>query len=171
MVAAIRRRKMNTTSITRTDAASSVHCMSATLARIVPVRSDITETSMPCRNPLLDLGNEVHDAVNGRDHVGVALPCDGQQHRRLTIEPGEGAAVAGGVVDTCHVAEPHDVAVRRLDDDVAQFGGTAHLRVGRDGFRLPAAFERSERCQRVGVDDGVRTSSIDSPGRCERARD
>ena len=46
MVAAARRRNRNTTSITSAMVASSVHCMSRTLARMVVVRSDSTEISM-----------------------------------------------------------------------------------------------------------------------------
>ena len=47
IVVAARRRKTNTTSMTRTTVATSVSCMSNTLARIVRVRSESTEMSMP----------------------------------------------------------------------------------------------------------------------------
>ena len=47
MVGVRRRRKTKTTTMTRTAVASSVHCMSSTLARIVPVRSTSVETSTP----------------------------------------------------------------------------------------------------------------------------
>ena len=47
MVGARRRRKRNTTSITRTTESSSVSSMSCTEARMVCVRSDITSMSMP----------------------------------------------------------------------------------------------------------------------------
>ena len=54
MVAAVRRRNRNTTSITSTAVAASVSCMSCTLARMVWVRSVSTEMSSPagihCRN-------------------------------------------------------------------------------------------------------------------------
>ena len=46
MVAASRRRNRNTTIITSAMVASSVSCMSSTLARMVVVRSDRTEISM-----------------------------------------------------------------------------------------------------------------------------
>ena len=46
-VVAARRRKTNTTSMTRMTVAISVSCMSNTLARMVLVRSDITVMSMP----------------------------------------------------------------------------------------------------------------------------
>ena len=45
-VGVARRRNRNTTSITSAMVPASVSCMSATLARIVPVRSDRIETSM-----------------------------------------------------------------------------------------------------------------------------
>ena len=47
IVVAARRRKTNTTSMTRAMVANSVSCISLTLARIVCVRSDSTEMSMP----------------------------------------------------------------------------------------------------------------------------
>ncbi len=47
IVGVARRRNTNTTSITRAMASASVSCMSAMLARSVPVRSDRTEISMP----------------------------------------------------------------------------------------------------------------------------
>jgi hypothetical protein len=46
MVAAARRRNTKTTSMTRIMVATSVSCMSRTLARMVWVRSDTTEMSM-----------------------------------------------------------------------------------------------------------------------------
>src|SRR5436190_1014682 len=46
-VAAARRRNTNTTSMTSAMVASSVSCMSPTLARMVWLRSDSTEMSMP----------------------------------------------------------------------------------------------------------------------------
>ena len=51
-VAAVRRRNSATTSITSTMEASSVSCMSSTLARIVPVRSASTEMLDAGRHPL-----------------------------------------------------------------------------------------------------------------------
>ena len=57
IVAAARRRNTNTTSITRQTVASSVSCMSATLARMVPVRSDSTEMSMPAGIQRLSSGS------------------------------------------------------------------------------------------------------------------
>ncbi len=59
IVAAARRRNTNTTSITRQTVASSVNCMSWTLARIVPVRSDSTEISMPAGIQRLSSGSSL----------------------------------------------------------------------------------------------------------------
>ena len=47
MVGVIRRRNTNTTTMTRKTVASSVSCMSSTLARMVPVRSTSVEISTP----------------------------------------------------------------------------------------------------------------------------
>ena len=55
IVGVIRRRNTNTTSITRTTVASSVSCMSSTLARIVPGAVDEGRNLDPGRNPLLQL--------------------------------------------------------------------------------------------------------------------
>jgi hypothetical protein len=47
IVAAARRRNTNTTSMTSAMVARSVSCISSTLARMVLVRSESTEISMP----------------------------------------------------------------------------------------------------------------------------
>ena len=47
IVGVIRRRNANTTTMTRKTVASSVNCMSRTLARMVPVRSTRVEISTP----------------------------------------------------------------------------------------------------------------------------
>ena len=57
MVAAVRRRNTNTTSMTRTTVASRVSCMSRTLARMVWVRSETTEMS---------IAGEIHFFTSGR---------------------------------------------------------------------------------------------------------
>src|SRR3954453_15024849 len=57
IVAAVRRRNTNTTSMTRLMVAKSVNCMSRMLARIVPVRSDSTEISTPAGIQRLSSGN------------------------------------------------------------------------------------------------------------------
>ena len=57
MVAAARRRNTNTTSMTRPMVASSVSCMSRTLARMVLVRSERTEMSMPAGIQRLSSGS------------------------------------------------------------------------------------------------------------------
>ena len=57
MVAAVRRRNTNTTSITRPMVASSVSCMSRMLARMVPVRSESTEMSTSAGIQRLSSGN------------------------------------------------------------------------------------------------------------------
>ena len=55
-VGAVRRRNRNTTSITSATEPDSVSCMSWMLARIVCVRSDNTEISMPAGIRLLISG-------------------------------------------------------------------------------------------------------------------
>ena len=57
IVAAARRRNRNTTSMTRTTVASSVSCMSKTLARMVLVRSERTEMSTPAGIQRLSSGS------------------------------------------------------------------------------------------------------------------
>ena len=111
IVGVMRRRNTNTTSITSRTVASSVYCMSSTLARMVLVRSDRIEMSMPAGNPALQLGDQRADLVDGLDDVGVALLGDVEQDRRLAVEPGGRAAVARAVLDAGDVAQPDDVAV------------------------------------------------------------
>ena len=154
MVGVSRRRKTNTTSITRNAVASSVHCMSSTLARMVPVRSTSVEISTPAGKPLLQLRQQRPHPVDGVDHVGVALLGDLDQDRRLLVEPGDRAAVADGILDLGDVGEADEIAARALDDDVAEFGRGAHLLVGRDRLALAAAVEDADRPERIGVDDG-----------------
>ena len=48
------------------------------------------------RNPLLQVGQQRFDAVDGLDDVGVGLLGDDEQHCRIMIEAGRGAGVAGG---------------------------------------------------------------------------
>ena len=57
MVVAARRRKTNTTSMTRMTVAINVSCMSNTLARIVRVRSESTEMSTPAGIQRLSSGS------------------------------------------------------------------------------------------------------------------
>ena len=68
-----RRRKTNTTSITSAIEMASVSCMSATLARIVVVRSDSTLNVDARRDPALQIGQQRLHAVDRVDDVGVRL--------------------------------------------------------------------------------------------------
>ena len=83
IVAASLRRNRNTTIITSAMVASSVNCMSSTLARIVVVRSERIGNLDVGRDPALELRQHLADAVHGVDDVGVGLLGDDQQHRRL----------------------------------------------------------------------------------------
>ena len=152
-VAAARRRNRNTTSITSAMVASSVSCMSWTLARIVVVRSDSTEISMSAGIQRLSSGSIVVDAVHRVDHVGVGLLGDDEQHRRLQVEPGRRAAVAHAELDVGDAAEPDHGAVGRLHHQVLVFGHGAELVVGADGVGEIGPVEGAERARRIGVGD------------------
>src|SRR5215468_5589523 len=68
IVGVVRRRNRNTTNITRNTVASSVNCISSTLARIVPVRSTSVEISTP---------DGIHDFGDvGQPHEIAALALD-----------------------------------------------------------------------------------------------
>ena len=117
--------------MTRNAVASSVNCMSSTLARMVPVRSTSVEISTPAGIHCFSLGDQRLHPVDGVDDVGVALLGDLDQHRRLLVEPGDRAAVADGILDLGDVGQPDEIAVRALDDDVAELGRGPHLPVDR----------------------------------------
>ena len=98
-VGANRRRKRNTTSITSPIVAASVSCMSWTLARMVWVRSVSTEMSRPGWDPLPKFGQQLVDAIDRVDDVGVALLGDDEQDRGILVEPAGRAAVAHARTD------------------------------------------------------------------------
>ena len=115
MVAAVRRKNRNTTSITSAIEMTSVSCMSNTLARIVAVRSDSDVDLDAGGNPALQFRQHRSHAVDGLDHVGVGRLGEHQQDRGLAVEPAERAAVAhagldrgdGGEADHGAVGRPH----------------------------------------------------------------
>jgi hypothetical protein len=72
-VGAARRRKRNTTSITRTMVAASVSCMSRTLARIVCVRSVNTEISRPAGTHCRSSGKS--SLMRSTVSMTLASPC------------------------------------------------------------------------------------------------
>src|SRR5213082_1428174 len=85
IVGVSRRRNANTTTITRNAVASSVSCMSCTLARMVPVRSTSVEISTPPGQPLFQIGDQRPYPVDGVDDIGVALLGDLDQHCGLLV--------------------------------------------------------------------------------------
>ena len=145
MVAAVRRRNRNTTSITSTAVAASVNCMSCTLARMVWVRSVSTEMSSPAGIHCLQFRQQRVDAVDGVDHIGVALLGDDQQHRRVAVVPAGRAAVAHARRDARDRRQPDDGAVDGLDHDRIVFVGLAQLVVDADRGRALVAVEGAER--------------------------
>src|SRR6266404_3837561 len=119
-VVAVRRKNTNTTSMTRTIVARSVSCMSRTLARIVWVRSESTEMSMPTgiqrlisgssatiAHSQLDRGDRRqphHRAVGGAYRDGVVV----RRAPKLVVG-GDGDGTLGAVEST---NRPHCVGVR-----------------------------------------------------------
>ena len=73
MVGVSRRRKTNTTSITRKAVASSVYCMSSTLARMVPVRSTSVEISTPPGSHCFRSGSSA--LTRSTVSITLASPC------------------------------------------------------------------------------------------------
>ena len=104
-------------------------------------------------NPLPQFGYQCLDAINGVDDVGIALLGNLDQNRRLLVEPGDRPAVADGILYIRHIREPDEAAIGAFDQDIAEFGGRAHLPVDRQGFALAAAIEDADRAQRVGIYD------------------
>ncbi len=68
-----RRRKANTTTITRNAVASSVNCMSSTLARMVPVRSTRVEISTPAGIHCFNSG--ISALTRSTVSITLASPC------------------------------------------------------------------------------------------------
>src|SRR5207245_2306496 len=81
--------------------------------------------------------------------VGIALLGDLNQHRRLLVEPGNRAGVADGIIDVRDVGQPHEIALRALDNDVAELFGRTHLPVERKGLALALAVEDAGGTERV----------------------
>ena len=73
IVGVIRRRKTNTTSMTRKAVAISVHCMSWTLARMVPVRSTSVEISTPAGSHSFSSG--ISALTRSTVSMTLASPC------------------------------------------------------------------------------------------------
>ena len=73
IVGVIRRRNANTTPITRNAVASSVNCMSSTLARMVPVRSTSVEISTPAGIHCLISG--ISALTRSTVSMTLASPC------------------------------------------------------------------------------------------------
>ena len=73
IVGVSRRRKTNTTSMTRKAVASRVNCMSSTLARMVPVRSTSVEISTPPGSHCFSSGNSA--LTRSTVSMTLASPC------------------------------------------------------------------------------------------------
>ena len=73
IVGVSRRRKTNTTSMTRNAVASSVNCMSSTLARMVPVRSTSVEISTPAGSHSFSSGSSARTLSTVS--ITLASPC------------------------------------------------------------------------------------------------
>ena len=99
MVGAARRRNRNTTNMTSAIVASQreLHVEHAGADGVGAVGQDRDVDAG--RDPALELGHQLADAVDGLDDVGVGLLGDDQQHRRLPVEPGGRAAVARALLD------------------------------------------------------------------------
>ena len=122
---------------------------------MVPVRSIRIEISTPAGIHCLQFRDHFPDPIDGIDDVGVALLGDLDQHRRLLVEPGNRPRIAHGILDFGDIREPDEIAVRTLDDDVAEFGRGPHLPIERQRLALPAAVENPDRAERIGIDDRV----------------
>ena len=73
IVGVSRRRNTNTTSMTRNAVASSVNCMSSTLARMVPVRSTSVEISRPAGSHRFSSGSKAF--TRSTVSITLASPC------------------------------------------------------------------------------------------------
>ena len=151
IVGAVRRRKMNTTSITSIDRAGQrpLHVVDAGADGLGAVRQD-GDVDVG-RDPALDFREQLADAVDGVDDVGVDLLGDDQQHRRLQIVPGRGVGVARALHDRGDVGQADDVAVDDLDDQRAVVGARCAADRWSRWFRRTRAVEFAERALRIGA--------------------
>ncbi len=84
-----------------------------------------------------------HDAVDGRDDVGLYLTAHHQEHRRPVVEVAGVVAVFDAAVDPRHVREPDRRAVAIRDDDRLVLLGRHQLVAG---LNLPAAVRCPRPC-------------------------
>ena len=170
IVGVSRRRNANTTTMTRNAVASSVYCMSSTLARMVPVRSTSVEISTPPGSHCFNSGSSA--LTRSTVSMTLASPC-------LVIWISTAGCLLNQAIERLLRTESSTSATseRRtklpaeaLDDDVAEFGRGAHLLVGRDRLALAAAIEDADRAERIGVDDREPDVVGRDPGVRERDR-
>ena len=136
------RRNRNTTRITSTTAMTSVRSTSRSDARIVGVRSIATPRSIVGGDRRAQHGQQRLDAVDRLDDVGVRLPVDDQQHRRLAVGHARVAEVLHRIDDLGDVGQAHRRPVAVGDDQRQVLGGGLRLVVGVD---LPVAVARLDR--------------------------
>ncbi len=155
MVGVIRRRNTNTTSITRNTVASSVSCISCTLARMVPVRSTRVDISTPAGIHCFRSG--ISARTRSTVSMTLASPC-------LVIWISTAGCLLNQAIDRLLRTESSTSATSdsrtklpfdALDHDIAELGCGSHLLVDRQRLALSAAVEDADRPQRIGVDDRV----------------
>ena len=115
------------------------------------------------RNPALEVRQHVVDAVHRVDHVGVGLLGDDEQHRRLGVEPGRGAAVAHAEFDVGNAAQAHHRAARRFDHEILVLGHGAKLIVAADGVARSGPSKVPSALAVLALAMAVRTSSRLTP--------
>ena len=130
-----RRRKTNTTTMTRTAVASSVHCMSCTLARMVLVRSTSVDISTPAGIHCFSSG--ISAFTRSTVSITLASPC-------LVIWISTAGCLLNQAIErllrtessiSATSDEPDEIAARALDHDVAELFRRAHLLVERQASR------------------------------------
>jgi hypothetical protein len=170
MVGVIRRTNTNTTSMTRNAVASSVHSISSTLARMVPVRSERMEISTPPGIHCLSSGNSAFTRSTVSMTLASLLLGDQDQHRRLLVEPGDRTAVARRHRERSATSDSFTkLPLAALDHDVAELRGGTHLRIGSQRLaRGPHALNDPTGPIALALTMAVRTSSVEIPARRQR---
>ena len=119
----------------------SVNLTSATLARMVCVRSDTISDLDRGRNGGLELRQRLLDEVHGLDHIGAGLALDREKDRRGRTQPGAERRILGRNHRAADIADTNRGAVHVSQNVVVEPARGQELIVGRQRVSVLAAVE------------------------------
>ncbi len=170
MVGITRRRKANTTTMTSTAVASSVHCMSCTLARMVLVRSTRVEISTPAGIHCFSSG--ISAFTRSTVSITLASPC-------LVIWISTAGCLLNQAIERLLRTESSTSATSESRTKlpfallIMMLRNSSAVRIcllRRERLALPVAVEDADRAERIGIDDGKAHVVGRDPGVRQRHR-